>query len=131
MRRTLALLLLLHCLLSRASPSEYVIGEQSGYNRTATLSFEVLQAVTRGAERGSKGELHEYTHRPDLTRTESLYFMGLFRLYGQIPPANASKALEYFRKAAKQGHQFAQVSVAVLLMSSDGTPRYDTACSRR
>jgi TPR repeat protein len=49
--------------------------------------------------------------------------MGLFKLYGQIPPANATKAAEYFRKAAAAGHVHAQTAYAVLALSGTGIRR--------
>lgn len=51
---------------------------------------------------------------------DSLYFLGLLKLYGISVSPDAAKALEYIRKAAEQRHLDAMVALGIMLFHGQG-----------
>lgn len=51
---------------------------------------------------------------------DSLYFLGLLKLYGISVSPDASKALEYMRKAAELRHLEAMAALGVMLLHGRG-----------
>lgn len=53
-------------------------------------------------------------------RVDSLYFLGLLKLYGISVAPDAGKALEYIRKAAELRHHEAMAALGVMLLHGGG-----------
>lgn len=81
------------------------VGKEVGVSSTSTISSENLQKIILGAERGQK---------------DSIYYLGLLKLYGVGLTKNPAVALENFRKAAALGHLEAQTAAAVMLLTGNG-----------
>ncbi|CAN0365395.1 unnamed protein product, partial [Ectocarpus sp. 13 AM-2016] len=54
---------------------------------------------------------------------DSLYFLGLLKLYGISVAPDADKALEYMRKAAELRHHEAMAALGVMLLHGRGGSR--------
>jgi len=57
---------------------------------------------------------------------DSLYFLGLLKLYGISVSPDAGKALEYMRKAAELRHLEAMAALGVMLLHGRGDWYYVT-----
>lgn len=55
---------------------------------------------------------------------DSLYFLGLLKLYGISVSPDAAKAREYIRKAAEQRHLDAMVALGIMLFHGQGILAY-------
>lgn len=55
-----------------------------------------------------------------LLSVDSLYFLGLLKLYGISVSPDAAKALEYMRKAAELRHLEAMAALGVMLLHGRG-----------
>uniref|UniRef100_A0A6U4KSW9 Uncharacterized protein n=1 Tax=Phaeomonas parva TaxID=124430 RepID=A0A6U4KSW9_9STRA len=97
---------------SLAQPSgaglDVTLGEEVGLEPGDDIDPATVNAVIQGAGRGSP---------------ESLYFLGLFRLYGMGMAKDELRALQSFRRAAEAGHPFAQFSLGTMLFSGLGGMR--------
>jgi len=77
------------------------LSERHGFNQTSFIDEMTLAHVHNSAESGS---------------FDSAYFMGFFHLYGLTQlPADASKAVDWFNRAAEGGHADAQCALGVIL----------------
>lgn len=85
------------------------------------LSFHATEAV--GSE-----TVRDVVHGAEQKNRESLYFLGLLRLYGQGGlNRDPTKASKYIRESAELGHLDAQTAIAMLLLAGHGVTQDATA----
>lgn len=65
---------------------------------------------------------HAHPLPAHLLPIDSLYFLGLLKLYGISVSPDAGKALEYMRKAAELRHLEAMAALGVMLLHGRGRP---------
>ncbi|CAN0366304.1 unnamed protein product, partial [Ectocarpus sp. 8 AP-2014] len=93
---------------SLADGLDYDLGKGLGLIRGHEVPTSVVQSVIQAADQGNR---------------DSLYFLGLLKLYGISVAPDADKALEYMRKAAELRHHEAMAALGVMLLHGRGGSR--------